>query len=1061
MTLRRIGFGFLALALLVVAGLGVLAWRLDRGPIAVPALVPRLEAALDPEGPARIEIAGAEIGWRGWEDRGIAPLEVHLTGLTALDAEREPWLEAPTATVALRPFALLRRRVAPQRIEIRGAELRLRREADGRLVTGLGPPGGGGNLTLADLARPEPGSPFATLEHVAILDGRLRVLDAQLGQDWALRDIFLAANRGDAGALRGEASGTLAVADQVVPLRLAASLAPEPLQLRLDLALPQVNPAALARAVPELAPLAVLDASADLAAAATLDADLRPVEGSVALRSEAGAVDLPTLGHVPFRALALRLAGTPQAVRLELLRLNLPPAPETPAGSAGPTLTAEGQATQEEGRWRAEADLTLDRAMLAALDTWWPSGLAQAGRGWVAENLVGGVLSAGRWHIAATAPDSLDQVELTELSGTARLDDLAVRWHPELPPLEGLSGDVTFTPDGITLAAEEARQAGTALRLTDGRLKLAGLGPGPARAELQGQLAGPVADLWAVLREPGLGLLAGRDLPIRDPTGAVTAEVAATVPLSGRFAAQDPFFRATAQLSDLRLPDVVLGQTLRDGSFELTLNDDDGLRAEGTGILGEVPVRTEIAVDFPDAPGEPTGVVVTARGRPQAAQLAAFGFDPGGVVRGPVELDLRYETRGEAPARLAVEADLEAAEVTLVPLGYRKAPGRAASAAAVLRLREGGVGAVESLQANGPALRLRAAAPEGVGAGATLVIREARFGETRLTGRLRRPEAAGGAWSATVQGPVVDLRPLLSRAGAREGARAGARGGEARNGDGTPPFVLDARFERALMPDGASPLRGLQAQLTFAAGGALHQAQVAAQASEHAATRFAASLAPAQQGGRLLRVQAGDAGALLAALGYGRRIEGGRLELAAVMPDGAIGLPIEGTAELADFTVRDAPAVGKLLQALTGYGLLEALQGPGLSFSRLVLPFRLERDALLIGEARAFSASLGLTATGRIDRRQEVLDLQGTVVPAYVFNSLLGNLPIVGRLFSAERGGGLFSAAFTVTGPIADPQVSVNPLSALTPGFLRGIFDLGNGDAGATGGEAPAAPAGR
>jgi hypothetical protein len=1052
-TLRRIGFGFLALAVLVVAGLGVLAWRLDRGPIAVPALVPRLEAALDPEGPARIEIAGAHIGWRGLADGGIAPLEVHVTGLAAFDAQGEPWLEAPEAMVALRPGALLRRRLAPQGIEVRGGRLRLRRAEDGSLATGFAAPGAGGGLTLADLAQPESGSPFATLDHVAILDGTILVQDAQLGADWTLRDVSLAAGRDAEGVLRGEASGTLALADQVVPLRLAASLAPEPLQLRLDLALPQVNPAALARAAPALAPLAVLDAPAELAAAATLDGELRPVEGSIALHAEAGAVDVPTLGHVPFRALTLRLAGTPQALRLEQLRLNLPPAPETPAGSDGPTLVAEGRATREEGRWHAEADVALDRATLAALDTWWPSGLAQAGRGWVAGNLVGGVLSQGRWHIAATAPESLDQVELTELSGTARLDDLAVRWHPELPPLEGLSGDVAFTPDGITLAAEEARQAGTALRLTDGRLKLAGLGPGPARAELEGQLAGPVADLWAVLREPGLGLLAGRDLPIRDPTGAVMAEVAATVPLSGRFAAQEPFVRATAQLSDLRLPDLVLGQTLRDGSFELTLNDDDGLRAEGTGTLGEVPVRSEIAVDFPDAPGEQTSVVVTARARPQAAQLAAFGFDVDGVVEGPVGLALRYETRGEAPARLAVEAALDAAAVTLAPLGYRKAAGREASAAAVLRLADGALRSVESLRADGPALRLRAAAAQGVGPGSTLVIEEGRFGETRLAGRVSRPEAEGGAWRIAVQGPVVDLRPLLSRAG-------GAAGGAAVDG-GTPPVVLEARFDRALTPDDAPPLRDLRAQTVFGAGGALRQGEISGQLGDAEAARFAAAVAPAEGGGRVLRVQAADAGALLAALGYGRRIEGGQLALAARTTGGAIALPVAGTAELTNFTVRDAPTVGKLLQALTGYGLLEAFQGPGLGFARLVLPFRLEPDALVIGEARAFSASLGLTATGRIDRVQNTLDLRGTVVPAYVFNSLLGNLPIVGRLFSAERGGGLFSAGYAVTGPIADPQVSVNPLAALTPGFLRGIFGLGEGAAEATGGDAPAAPAGR
>jgi hypothetical protein len=69
--------------------------------------------------------------------------------------------------------------------------------------------------------------------------------------------------------------------------------------------------------------------------------------------------------------------------------------------------------------------------------------------------------------------------------------------------------------------------------------------------------------------------------------------------------------------------------------------------------------------------------------------------------------------------------------------------------------------------------------------------------------------------------------------------------------------------------------------------------------------------------------------------------------------------------------------------------------------------------------------------------------MEGTIVPAYMLNSLLGNIPLLGRLFSPETGGGLFAATWRLNGPLDDPQVSVNPLAALTPGFLRGIFGGG------------------
>ena len=161
------------------------------------------------------------------------------------------------------------------------------------------------------------------------------------------------------------------------------------------------------------------------------------------------------------------------------------------------------------------------------------------------------------------------------------------------------------------------------------------------------------------------------------------------------------------------------------------------------------------------------------------------------------------------------------------------------------------------------------------------------------------------------------------------------------------------------------------------------------------------------------------------------------------------GAPLSGTAELDQFVVRDAPALGKVLQAMTLYGVVEALQGgSGLAFAKLVAPFVLTPEALTLTDARAFSASLGLTAKGRIWRRRKLVEIEGTVVPAYFFNQLLGHIPLLGRLFSPEAGGGVFAATYRVQGPLADPTVTVNPLVALTPGFLRGLFGIAEQGAG-------------
>jgi len=73
-----------------------------------------------------------------------------------------------------------------------------------------------------------------------------------------------------------------------------------------------------------------------------------------------------------------------------------------------------------------------------------------------------------------------------------------------------------------------------------------------------------------------------------------------------------------------------------------------------------------------------------------------------------------------------------------------------------------------------------------------------------------------------------------------------------------------------------------------------------------------------------------------------------------------------------------------------------------------------------------------MTAKGHVDLNTEQADLEGTIVPALFLQLVAGNIPLLGGLFSAEKGGGLFAARYTLRGPLADPAVFVNPLSILT-----------------------------
>jgi hypothetical protein len=67
------------------------------------------------------------------------------------------------------------------------------------------------------------------------------------------------------------------------------------------------------------------------------------------------------------------------------------------------------------------------------------------------------------------------------------------------------------------------------------------------------------------------------------------------------------------------------------------------------------------------------------------------------------------------------------------------------------------------------------------------------------------------------------------------------------------------------------------------------------------------------------------------------------------------------------------------------------------------------------------------------------LDIEGSLIPVQGLNKIVSKIPIVGHIITGSQDGVLV-ADFKVRGDYDDPDVSVNPLSVVTPGLLKDIF---------------------
>lgn len=186
-------------------------------------------------------------------------------------------------------------------------------------------------------------------------------------------------------------------------------------------------------------------------------------------------------------------------------------------------------------------------------------------------------------------------------------------------------------------------------------------------------------------------------------------------------------------------------------------------------------------------------------------------------------------------------------------------------------------------------------------------------------------------------------------------------------------------------------------------------------------------------------VSADNAGTMIKAVGLSNNFEGGVLTI-----NGKVSAAPESSANgsilITKYKLTDAPLLTKVLSLASFTGLTNLLSDKGVPMKKLVGDFSMKDNYISITDLRSYGNSLGFTAQGNVNLKDANLDLSGAVTPSYSVNSMLGDIPLLGNLFKGKEGEGLIATNYKVSGKYPDVKITVNPLSALTPGFLRNIW---------------------
>ncbi|MGB8275550.1 MAG: AsmA-like C-terminal domain-containing protein [Alphaproteobacteria bacterium] len=1004
--------------------LGLIIWRMSGEAVSLAFLTPYLERTLSAEdGSFTVRLDDTVLKWAGWK----RTLDIRMLGVKAVGPSGQVLAAVPDIAVSLSLRGLLHGFLAPTRLEILSPRIRVVRSAEGSLQLGLeggGPEAGDilGRLVTDLLSPPDPDNAMGYLRTVSITDADASLIDERMGTTWHAPDADVVLAR-DVRGISGEMTLALDLAGTRAEIDAKVGYDRDARKVELSASFRDLDPSKLSA---QRLPVPGLDAVAmplQGAVNSTLDLDGHVETFGFDVSGGPGKVAVADWYREPLEVRFLQLRGR---VEEDMNRLVLE---QGYADLGGPSAELTGHAYRAGGGVTTQGEVVLRNVPVDSLDRYWPATLAVDARTWIVAHLSKGEVSEARAVIAAKAPGGdLHSLVVESLAGTLKTDGVTVDYLQPMPPVENVSGRASFTKERFDIAIQDGGVYG--LKVSEGKVGITGLDVKDQTADVEIVVKGPVQDVIKLLDHEPIG--AAHFLGVSpDALGGESATRAVfRIPLEKKLQFAGLGLAAAANIRGLVIRNAALGQDLTDGSLTVTV-DKSAFQGKGTIALGGVPATLSTTQNFEK--GGPFRSRYELTARPDDADLGRIGFPVAPYIVGPVPIGLTYTVMDGGAADLALAADLGPAALDFKDIGWSK-PARAQGAASLdltladNRPKELRAFSVTAGTLNATGKGAFTAAPNGASRMQSLSFTRLAFGRSDVAGTVTFRDAGG--FDVVVSGREIDLadqfavrdtaKPKKKEKGPPFTVRAGAE---------TLWVASDRKVRNAQLAADHDELRLTGLQLTGEIGDAKTPGT------------FDIRMAPEAKG-RILSATSNDAGTMLRTFGIFDDVQGGQLRLTGRIDDTDPDSPFSGRLTIKNYRVLNTPVLAQIVTVASLTGIVNLMSGEGIGFTDFDAPITLRNDTLTVTDARAFGPDLGLTLKGTINVAADTANLEGTIVPAYAINSILGNIPILGELLTGGKGSGVFAGTFRVEGPLAKPDVTVNPLAALTPGFLRNLFGI-------------------
>lgn len=1013
--LRRLGILALEILGVLVAGLVIvvvaLGWRLTSGPISLDFARGMLEDALAPRDvPVTVEIGEPVLTWRGWTQ--VFDVTVNDVRVQGYDGALDAW--APSVLVRLSVPALVEGIAAPVRITVDKPTI--------QLDFALGP-GNGDTLVESALAREvlsEIASPTSVsdrlsyLRLVELLDARVDISSTSREGAIALREMNIRLSR-HPSVLRIAATGQAILGD--TPSRLAVNLDYDDTieTIRGSSKLEAVPFAALTKWSPDFGAKVGWNAPLDAEFSFEIgrEWELRGATGSISTAD--GQLSLPDLYSEPrpLDTLALEFSYDSATQTLDIPSWV---AREPDLGASGSIRVTNLKSKPIITALATTRDFPGDKLM-----HYWPPNLGVHARRWIDANLEGGTVPEATLDLELQLdPAAPEPVSVTRLGGGIDFKDVTGYYFRPLPPATGISGRAEFDKTRFDIKVNAARL--NDLRIETSKVHFSKLDTNDQMAEIDTVVRGPVQSALSILNHEALDLGRHIQLETKQIVGLAGTRLRFAFPLLNALRLDQVDFAASANLEGVGIPDIAFGEALSDGKLTLELNRDS-LRIDGVGEIGGSPVA--VTMDEVFTPSARIRARKRLIGTLDHSIVATVGIPEFVTLEGPIGLDVEAVDLADGKGELTAVVDLRDARFAIPTLKWRK-PAKAAG-----RFRF----AIDTQ--DGKLLHLRSANLLAADLGIDLTARfdsvsgafqSARFNsfvlaDSTMNGNVTMSE--DGRIDIVVSGDRLDIQRFLDDEGATPVTEERA-------------FSINARFDEVQV--GALPPITAAAMTLRDDGAGSRDIQLNGRIGNEPISVGYSGRGDARQ----FHIRAEDAGQVLRGFDMLDSIQDGQLNIHGTTTGRGVNEKTVVDLSVREFGFVRAPVLAQLLNAAFLPGLVDILQGNGIRFEQLNARIEVTKEKAVIQDALAYGASLGISAGGEINRIDDTVAINGMIVPAYGLSRLIDQIPILGKIITGGEKEGLLAAEYLVGGGLDRPVVTVNPLTAFTPGFLRALVKATN-----------------